>query len=260
MTTKVVFEQRDGVGLITMDNPPVNSLSKDVFRDLENILDAIEKDDGIRVVVVTGAGTKAFVAGAEISEFGALVDDPEAVLEHVRWPRKIFHQLRDLPCPVVAAVQANAVGGGWEFALLCDLVVADENARFGLPEVRLGTLPGGGGTQRLSRLIGAQRAKELMFLGHSIDAATAERYGAVNKVVPAGTALAEAMALAEKLARMPAVAVRGIKHAVNEGIDGPIKDGLVVEEEGFVETFRTQDVREGYTAFLEHRTAEFVHH
>jgi enoyl-CoA hydratase len=256
---KVRYEQRDAVGVITVDNPPVNSLSKDVFRDLEAILDELEKKDDFRAVVVTGAGTRAFVAGAEISEFGALVDDPDAVLEHARWPREIFHRLRDLPCPVVAAVQANAVGGGWEFALLCDLVVADENARFGLPEVRLGTLPGGGGTQRLSRLIGVQRAKELMFLGHTIDAATAQSYGAVNRIAPAGTALAEAIAFGEKLAAMPAVAVREIKRSVNQGINLPFDEGLLVEEQGFLTTFRSQDVREGYRAFLEKRPAEFVH-
>lgn len=259
MADLVRLERHDAVGVVVVDNPPVNALGGATIRGLADVVGTLESDTGIRVVVLTGAGEKAFLAGADISEFPGLLESEGAMAERTGWTRGVLDRLAALPQPVIAAVQAHAVGGGLEVSLLCDLVVADERAKFGVTEVKLGLIPGGGGTQRLPRRIGELRAKELLYFGKTIDAATAERWGLVSRVVGPGQALTEAMTLATRLAELPGVAVRAAKRAVDEGADLPLADALDVEREQFLVTFRSDDLREGYQAFLDKRKPTFSH-
>lgn len=259
MADLVRLERHDAVGVVVVDNPPVNALGEATIRELADVVGTLESDEDIRAVVITGAGDKAFLAGADISEFPALLESEGAMEERTRWSRSVFDRLAALPKPVIAAVQAHAVGGGLEVSLLCDLVVADERAKFGVTEVKLGLIPGGGGTQRLPRQIGELRAKELLYLGKTIDAATAERWGLVSRVVAAEQARSEATTLATKLAELPGVAVRAAKRAVDEGADLPLADALEFERDQFLVTYHSDDLREGYQAFIDKRKPSFSH-
>jgi enoyl-CoA hydratase/carnithine racemase len=246
----------EGVATVIVDNPPVNAMGRDVLDGLGDAAERLGSGPGARAVVLTGAGRAAFMAGADISEFQALRAAPGAMEEHSRMARATFDAWQALPQPVIAAVQASAVGGGLEIALLCDLIVADPAARFGLPEVKLGLIPGGGGTQRLPARVGIATAKELLFLGSLIDAARAEALGLVNKVSEPGGALAEAQAIAARIAALPRVAVTGAKRAVNGAV--PAAD-LDREREIFLEAFASEDFTEGFAAFLEKRKPVFTH-
>jgi enoyl-CoA hydratase len=176
----------DGVATVIVDKPPVNAMGRDVLGSLGEAAGRIGPEHEVRAVVLTGTGQAAFMAGADIGEFQALRAEPGAMDRHSQMARAVFDAWQALPQPVIAAVQASAVGGGLEIALLCDLIVADPAARFGLPEVKLGLIPGGGGTQRLPARIGTAAAKELLFLGSLIDAARAEALGLANKVSEPG--------------------------------------------------------------------------
>jgi enoyl-CoA hydratase/carnithine racemase len=249
----------DGVAVITVDYPPVNAIGADVLAGLEAAVTQLEVDFSARVVVITGAGDKVFMAGADISEFEQLIADPTGMHDRMAWSRSIFDRIAALRQPVIAAVQATAVGGGCEVAMLCDLIVADERARFGLSEVRIGLIPGGGGTQRLARRVPVGVALELLMLGGQVSAAEALRIGLVNRVVPAGTALDASLELAGKLAALPAVAVQEAKQAVREGVELPLKEAIDCERQHFLRTFASNDFKEGYTAFLEKRQPAFTH-
>lgn len=255
----VKIDRQGAVSMVTVDNPPVNALGAATIAGLDDAVTQLEGDAETRVVVLTGAGSKAFLAGADISEFPEKLEDPGSMEAQMRQTRSIFDRLANLSQPVIAAVQAHAVGGGTEVAMLCDLVFADPWAKFGLTEVRLGLIPGGGGTQRLPRLIGAQAAKELLFFGHTIDADEARRLGLVSRVTAEGAALQEAMEAAKKLADLPALAVQAAKRAVNEGLQLPLDAALDRERELFLPTFASEDLREGYVAFLEKRAPSFKH-
>lgn len=246
----------DGVATVTVDNPPVNAMGRAVLDGLGRAAERIGPAHDARAVVLTGAGGAAFMAGADISEFQALRARPGAMDEHSRAARATFDAWQGLPQPVIAAVQASAVGGGLEIALLCDLIVADPAAKFGLPEVKLGLIPGGGGTQRLPARVGVATAKELLFLGALIDAARAAALGLVNKVSEPGGALAEAQAMATRIAALPRVAVTCAKRAVNGAVPAAALDR---EREIFLETFASEDFTEGFAAFLEKRKPVFTH-
>jgi enoyl-CoA hydratase len=211
-------------------------------------------------VILTGAGEKAFIAGADLRALAPALGpggDPRLMDEHVALTGPAFAALTAIPAPVIAAVQANAVGGGLELALCCDLIVAQAGARFGVPEVTLGLMPGGGGTQRLARRIGSGAALELILGGRVIDAERALALGLVNAV--ADDALADAQALAARLARLPAVAIRSAKRAVRFGLDAGLEAGLAFEREQFLAVARTADAAEGAGAFLEKRRPAFRH-
>jgi enoyl-CoA hydratase/carnithine racemase len=248
-----------GVAVVSVDNPPVNAMSDAVLEGLETTARRLGADDGIRAVVLTGTGNRAFMAGADLDEFGRMLGDGDGIERHTALTRRIFELWEELPQPVVAAVQAAAVGGGLEMVLVCDLVVADPEARFGCPEVRIGLMPGAGGTQRLPRRIGTGPAKELLLLGTTISATRAHELGLVNRIAAPGEALADALAIAEQLAALPAVAVRAIKRAVDGHRDGSLSAGLEHERSLFFEIVATEDVREGYRAFVEKRTPRFSH-
>ncbi|HET9970443.1 MAG TPA: enoyl-CoA hydratase-related protein [Streptosporangiaceae bacterium] len=246
----------DGVATVTVDQPPVNAMGREVLAGLGGAAERVGSAPEVRAVVLTGTGQAAFMAGADIGEFQALRAEPGAMDRHSQLARAVFDAWQALPQPVIAAVQASAVGGGLEIALLCDLIVADPAARFGLPEVKLGLIPGGGGTQRLPARIGIAAAKELLFLGSLIDAPRAQALGLVNKVSEPGGALAEAQAIADRIAALPRVAVTGAKRAVNGAVPAAALDR---EREIFLEAFSSEDFTEGFAAFLEKRKPVFTH-
>jgi len=252
--------RRDGaVGVVTLNNPPVNTLGNPVLEALLGAVESLQDDPGIRSVVITGTGEKAFASGADLPAFVQMLDSPDEIAHHTSLTRRLFDTIGGLRQPVVAAVQAAAVGGGLELALSCDLIVADERARLGVPEVGLGLIPGAGGTQRLPRRIGAARAAELVLRGRLLKAAEAERIGLVNEAVPEGTALDRALDLAAELASRPAVAVQAAKRAMKIGSELPLSEGLDVEHTEFLATLSSADAREGVDAFLNRRRPQFVH-
>ena len=243
------------VAIVTVDNPPVNALGNGVLEALGAAADEVAANGDVRAMVLTGGGDKAFMAGADLDEFRAMLDDDSAIYEHVGISRAALTALCDVRQPIVAAIQASAMGGGLEVALCCDLLVADPAARLGLPEVRLGLIPGAGGTQRLPLRIGVAKAKELILLGGNVTAEEALALGLVNRVSAPGAALAEAGELAQRLAALPAQAVQAAKAAIAT-VSG---DQLDHERGLFLDVFRTDDVREGVAAFVEKRAPSFTH-
>lgn len=258
MSALVRVDAADGVAVVVVDNPPVNALKNEVVDALTHAAERLRGDGDVRAVVLTGAGDKAFVAGADLEEFSQALGDSVWIEDHIGRTRRMLDAWDGLPQPVVGAVQASAVGGGLEVALVCDLLVADAGARFGLPEVRLGLMPGAGGTQRLPRRIGLGRAKELLLLGGTIDAEEARRIGLVNRVVPSGTGLAVALELAAQLAALSSVSLRAIKSSLEEP-NGDLADGLDRERALFMHVFASEDASEGVHAFVQKRRPSFGH-
>jgi enoyl-CoA hydratase/carnithine racemase len=252
--TVPVRVERDGpVAVVTVDSPPVNAIGDAVLDGLAAAAAAVGADDGIRAVVLTGAGEKAFLAGADLNELQSILDGSVPSEEYTARVRAVLEAWERLPQPVVAAVQASGVGGGLEVALVCDLIVADPRARFGLPEVRLGLMPGAGGTQRLLRRVPLGAARELLLLGGTIDAETALRLGLADRVAAPGAALDEAHELAGRIAALPALATRAIKRAVSADLE----PGLDREGELFRGLLGSADAREGVAAFVERREPRF---
>lgn len=257
---KVSWNQEGNIAVIVIDNPPANALSKKVGLEIIECLDEIKNNNNIRAVVLTGAGDKFFVAGADISEFPDLMKSPPGqVVQFALEGGCVYNGVDCFPLPVIAAVNGYALGGGCELMLACDLCIASENARFGLPEINLGLFPGGGGTQRLPRRVGDARAKELIFTGKHIEASEALRLGMINRVVEKGRALDEARLLASEIAERPNIAIKLIKQCIDRGADVTLADGLKIEADLFELVFRTEDVKEGVSAFMEKRKANFQH-
>jgi enoyl-CoA hydratase/carnithine racemase len=249
----------EAVAIVTIDSPPVNSLGNATLRQLGEIARTVALDREIRAVVLTGAGTKAFAAGADLGELKLAAGDSAWIEQHTALTGEVFATWEHLPQPTVAALQASAVGGGLELALVCDFVVTDPRAKLGTPEVTLGLMPGAGATQRLPQLIGHRAARELLLLGHLIDAGEAHRLGLVNTIVEPGTAVAAATALAGRLAALPALAVQSIKRVMLEGRGLDLSAGLARERELFRALFVSDDFREGVDAFTEKRPPNFAH-
>ncbi|QDR79018.1 short-chain-enoyl-CoA hydratase [Sporomusa termitida] len=253
----LLFANDAGIGIITLNRPQaLNALNQAMLQELDSLLDVIAGDDTVQTVIITGTGEKAFVAGADITEML-----PLSALEGRNWAKfgqKVFNKIEQLPQPVIAAVNGFALGGGCELAMACDLRIASDKAKFGQPEVTLGIVPGFAGTQRLSRLVGKGRAKELIFTGDIIDAQEAYRIGLVNKVTASSDLMASARALAEKIMSRAGIAVRLGKAAVNEGMDMDLESGIAYEAEVFGLCFATKDQKEGMTAFVEKRKARFT--
>ncbi|VBB07035.1 enoyl-coa hydratase/isomerase signature [Lucifera butyrica] len=253
----LLFEKDNGIGMITINRPKaLNALNGATLSELDALCDQLAKDNSVKVVIVTGSGEKAFIAGADITEM-----QPMSAVEGRNWGKfgqAVFNKLENLPQPVIAAVNGFALGGGCELAMACDIRIASEKAKFGQPEVTLGITPGFGGTQRLPRLVGKGRAKELLYTGDMIDAAEAYRIGLVNKVVPPEELLTVAKGMAAKILSRAAVAVQLCKAAVNEGMDMDLDSGVAYEAEVFGLCFATADQKEGMTAFTEKRKANFT--
>lgn len=251
----VSVDLADGVATVLVDSPPVNAMGTAVLTGLERAAARVAGDEAVRAVVLTGGGTKAFMAGADIAEFEALRGRPDGMAEHSAWANGVLAAWAGLPQPLVAAVQASAVGGGLEIALTADLVVCEPTAKLGLPEVKLGLIPGGGGTQRLGARIGRSRALRLMVLGSVIDATEAERIGLVDQVAAPGAALAEATDLARRIAAMPRVAVQALKRLTVPDLH----ESLATERSTFLEVAAAEDFTEGLAAFTEKRKPVFTH-
>ena len=251
------FEQDGAIGILTIDRPKsLNALDPATLAELAACLETVRADDGVRCLILTGAGERAFVAGADISVMVSM--SPLEGKKFAALGLGVARGLEELPIPVIAAVNGFALGGGIELALACDLIVAAHTAKFGQPEINLGVIPGFGGTQRLARRIGLPLARELIYTGDVIDAETAQRYGLVNRVVPAAACLDEAKTLARTLAGKPPVAIRQAKAAINAGSDMDLQNGCRFETEAFALSFSTADKAEGMSAFLEKRTPKFT--
>jgi enoyl-CoA hydratase len=258
----VTVQQSDAVATVTVDNPPVNALDDPTLIGLREAAEAIGADPAVRAVILYGAGERAFIAGADLRSLSHALgpDGASGELEHhVSLTGPAFRAWSALPQPAVAAVGANALGGGLEFALCCDLIVADPRARFGLPEVTLGLMPGGGGTQRLPRRIGASATLELVLLGRVINAERAHGLGLVNALADEGAVLERARETAIRLASLPAVAIQSAKRAIRAGIENGLGDGLDLERRLFLEVAHSADASEGANAFLDKRTPAFIH-
>lgn len=252
----ILFEVQDGVGVLTFNRPKsLNALNPKTLEEVAEVIENAKKDRNIRVLLLTGAGEKAFVAGADITEFQKM--NPLEALLFAERGQEIFFQLEQLAIPVIAVVNGFALGGGCEMAMSCDFIYASENAKFGQPEINLGIIPGFGGTQRLSRLVGRAKAKELCMTGEMIDARQAKELGLVAKVFPADQLLTESMKVAETLAVRGQVALRAIKQVVDRGYDVDLKSGCALEAQAFSVCFTSQDAREGVAAFLEKRKPNF---
>lgn len=245
----------DGVALLKIDRPPMNALSLELLAQLADVATSLATDPAVKAVLVVG-GERAFAAGFEISEFD---DDERARFISGRF-RAALDALGAIQRPVIAAVSGFALGGGLELAMACDLRIAADNARVGQPEILLGLIPGAGGTQRLARLVGPARAKEIVWSGRQVRADEAERIGLVDRVVPAAELLDAATDWAASFARGAVVAMGLAKRAIDRGLDGSLDEGLDIETDAFIEVFATQDAAIGVRSFLENGPgkAEFV--
>ena len=255
MTADLITVELGRVATLRLNNPPLNLVSKQVTAAFHTALGRIERDSEVRAVILAGTGDRAFCAGSDVKEFPGLnghVGEGKLIAENAAYDR-----LASLPLPTVAAIEGDALGGGLELALCCDLRVASERARLGMPEVRLGVIPGSGGTQRLPRLIGLARAKELVLLGEIIDAETALGFGLVNRVVPEGRAELAARDLAEVLASRGPVALREAKALLDTTLDASLAAGQAEELEASERVFASEDMLEGVAAFIEKRGPEF---
>jgi len=250
------YDVQDGIATITVNRPDkLNALNEETIRELGGAVRATREDASVRGVILTGSGSKAFVAGADIAELARM--GPVDGIEVSRLGQGVFREIELSRKPVVAAVNGFALGGGCELAVACDLRIASENARFGLPEVRLGGSAGYGGSLRLPRLVGKGRALELMLTGEMIDAQEAYRIGLANRVVPQASLLEETRALVGKIVANGPVAVGLGIECATRGLEMSVDDGLALESNLFGLLAATEDMREGMTAFLEKRKADF---
>lgn len=254
MYNTLLTKLENGIFTITINRPDkMNALNQEVMSDLDKVMDEVYNNAEIRSVIITGSGAKAFVAGADISEFSGLSQQQGMAL--AKRGQDIFFKVENSPKPVIAAVNGFALGGGCELAMACHMRVASENAKFGQPEVNLGLIPGYGGTQRLTMLIGKGRAIELLLTGNMIDANTALQSGLVNYVVPQDKVMEKARSILEIINSKGPIAISKCINAANHAFTG-IK-GYEQEIFGFSECFSTEDVKEGTAAFLEKRKPEF---
>ncbi len=252
-------EIEERVALLTIDHPPVNSFNKQVVTELEEAVDELLANEEVKVVIITGGGTNAFVAGADIPEIKALFEggDAAAAADFLERGQRVFRKIEKSPKPFIAAINGYCLGGGLELAMACHLRICSDRARLGQPETNLGIIPGWGGTQRLPRLVGRGKAIEMILTGDMITAQEAYRINLVNKVVPDGAVLKEARGLARKIAPRSKFAIAAALQAIDEGLQLPIEEGLKVEASQFVVLSEKEDPREGLSAFLEKRQPEF---
>jgi enoyl-CoA hydratase len=249
----------DRVALLELDDPPLNLITGALLAELDDAVATLEAaaPSDVRAVVVTGRGARAFSVGSNVKDFEAHRASVSGGRDRFELEARIAQRVAGLPMPTIAAIEADALGGGLELALCCDLRVASEQARLGLPEVRLAVTPSTGGTQRLPRIVGIARAKELLLTGRLIDAAEALRIGLVNEVVPAGQAVARAREIGAEIAERGPLAVRAVKALVDAALDRPLAAGHAAETEASVRIFATDDLLEGARSFVEKRQPEY---
>ena len=254
MNFENVLVEKDGaVVVVTLNRPQaLNALSYALVKDLSLAMQELDQDDEVRVIIVTG-GEKVFAAGADIKEMADRGPFDERIQERLTYR----DQINKITKPVIAAVSGFALGGGCELAMSCDIIIASETARFGQPEVNLGIIPGSGGTQRLTHLLGKHRAMELVLTGDAISATEAERLGLVNRIFPVELFLEEAKNIARKIAAKPVLAIKAAKEAVLKAANAPLDEGLDYERKSFYLLFASEDRSEGMRAFLEKRKPDF---
>ncbi len=254
--SNILIEIKEHVGWLTINRPEsLNVLNSEIIESLEYSLNNLEQDATVKVVVITGAGNKAFVAGGDIKEMADMT--PMAGREFARKGQRMIEFIEKMRKPVIAAVNGYALGGGLELALACDFIYASENAKLGLPEVTLGVIPGFGGTQNLPRLIGPNRAREMIFSGKILSAQQAKEWGIVNEVFAAEELSSKVMEIAGLIARNGMIAVASAKDSIVNGLNMSKEDGLRYESSLFATLFATEDQREGMQAFIAKRKAEF---
>jgi len=247
--------REDGIAVITLNRPEkLNALNEAVREELMEVVDALATDDRVKVAVLHGAGEKAFVAGADIAEFAARTAGEQ---REVYLRRRVYDALAAFPKPVIAAIHGYCLGGGSELALACDVRVADRTARFSQAEIRIGLIPGAGGTQRLARLVGPGQALRIALTGDMVEAEEAHRIGLVELLVDEGEHLEMALELAGRMARWSPVSHRLIKQSVRAAMETPLSAGLELEKELFLAAFASEDGREGVQAFIEKRKPKF---
>ncbi len=252
----VILEKEDSIGILYINRPKaMNALNIATIQEIGQAIDEVKMDEEIKVLIVTGAGDKAFVAGADITGFMGL--SPAQARYCSDEGEQVFRKLDVLEKPVIAAVNGFALGGGCELAMACDIRLASDKAVFGLPEVSLGVIPGYGGTQRLPRLIGEGRAKELTFTAGTINAAEAYRVGLVNHVYPAGELMDQARKLARQIMKNAPLSVGYSKLAIGQGLQGDLDSGLRIESDFFGRCAASEDMKEGTKAFVEKRKPQF---
>ncbi len=253
---KLLVEKKAGIGWITFNRPEfLNALDAEARRELIDALNEMETDSEVRVVAITGAGEKAFSAGADVRMFVDIT--PTQAKEYVGLAKAATRKIETLTKPVIAAVNGYAFGGGLEIALACDMVVATRNAIFGQTEINVGLIPGAGGTQRLPRILGIRKAKELILTGEVLDAEQALRLGLVNQIVDSSHLVEAVEAIAQKLKEKSSLILRFAKEAVNKSMESNLEAGLDYESELFSLCFSTEDQKEGVKAFLEKRPPIF---
>ncbi len=249
----ILVERNERVGIVTLNRPKeLNALNNQLVGELAEALEEFDRDEAIRCVVITGAGEKAFAAGADIKEMSSKTPMQMMTGGFGAWER-----IKRIHTPLIAAVGGYALGGGCELALHCDMIIASENARFGQPEILIGVIPGAGGTQRLARALGKYRTMEMVLTGAQVSAQEMADHGLVNRVVPKGEHLAEALKLARTVAEQAPLAARLAKDAVLAAFETPLAEGLDIERKNFFLLFSTEDMREGMRAFIEKRKADF---
>lgn len=251
----VNYTVEDGIALVVINRPPVNALNTQTVEELGQCFKELAGDPAVKSVVLTGGGQHAFVAGADITEMPKLT--PELGAKMAAAGQAVLDSIDELAKPVIAAINGFCLGGGNELAMACDMRVATDRARFGQPEINLGIIPGFGGTQRLPRLVGRAKAKELILTGDMISAQEALRIGLINKVVPEGEVVRAAKDIAHKICTKSAVAVRLAKQAIDGGFGQGLKEGLALEAKLFGAVCGTEDMREGVAAFIEKRQPKF---
>lgn len=256
MYSTLLYEKKETIGILTINRPEkMNALSNQLISELKTVLDTIEQDDKLRVLIFTGAGDKAFVAGADIQEL--VTRDAQIGRKVSKERQDLFSRIENLAVPVIAAINGYALGGGLELALACSIRICSDRAKFGAPEVKLGIIPGDGGTQRLPRLVGLGRAMEMILSGDFIDAQEAYRIGLANKVVPHEELMEKTLELADKIASRPPLAVRFAKEAVNRSVGSGVDFGYALESYLHALSCTTEDKKEGVSAFLEKRKGQF---
>jgi enoyl-CoA hydratase len=250
------IEKEENIAIVKLNRPPVNSLNTKAYKDIYDAFCNLEKDESVKAIVLTGSGDKAFAAGLDVKEAaGKSIPDCFAF---GRISRMCLDKVADIEKPTIAAVFGFVFGGGCELALACDLRIASLDTNIGCPEINLGIIPGSGGTQRLPRLIGIAKAKELLFMGETVNGEEAARIGLVNKVVAKEGLLEEAKTWAKRLASKPAVALGLLKKTINNGINMDLQSALTYESDCFVVTYVSDDGREGFQAFMEKRKPDFT--
>jgi enoyl-CoA hydratase len=255
--TSILFEKKAGINFITINRPQfLNALDRTTVEELDQAIDQAAADEEIKVIIITGAGDKAFVAGGDIGFMQALT--PMEAREFALFGQGVLRKMELLPKPIIAAINGFCLGGGCELAMACDLCIATYNARFGQPEVSLGVTAGFGGTQRLPRLVGLNKARQMLYTGDIIDAEEAWRIGLVNEVVPAGELMPHVIGIAQRMIAKGQLAIRFTKNAVNHGMQTDIDRAMAIEADVFGLCFSTHDQSEGMKAFVEKRKPQFL--